>query len=71
MKTDAVAPCDYWKSEEFRSSLERFVKRVVEKHRPEKVILFGSFARRDVHELSDVDVCIVAELEGGARVAER
>jgi len=57
------APRDYWKHPEFRAALARFVERVVEKFKPHKIVLFGSFARRNVHQLSDVDVLIVVDTD--------
>jgi hypothetical protein len=44
--------------------LRRVVHRVIEAMAPQEVWLFGSFARGDWHELSDVDLLIVAEVEG-------
>ena len=42
------------------------VKRVVEclrRYNPERVILFGSYARGDVDEYSDVDVVVIKQTE--------
>jgi predicted nucleotidyltransferase len=44
--------------------LRRVLHRVIEAMAPQEVWLFGSFARGDWHELSDVDLLIVAEVEG-------
>lgn len=42
------------------------VKRVVEclrRYNPERIILFGSYARGDVDEYSDVDVVVIKQTE--------
>lgn len=41
------------------SAIRRYVRQVVEKFQPEKVILFGSYARGDQREGSDVDLLVV------------
>ncbi len=41
------------------SAIRRYVQQVVEKFQPEKVILFGSYARGDQREGSDVDLLVV------------
>src|SRR5260370_11963824 len=44
--------------------IDRMVKRIVKKFRPEKIILFGSHARGDAGPDSDVDLLVVMSLEG-------
>lgn len=56
---------DIERSEEILEKLSRYVAEVVEKLKPQKVILFGSFARGDFHEASDVDVVVVADFIEG------
>ncbi len=34
---------------------------------PQKILLFGSLARGDVHALSDIDLLIVADFQGSRR----
>ena len=41
------------------SAIRRYVRQVVEKFQPEQVILFGSYARGDQREGSDVDLLVV------------
>ena len=41
------------------SAIWRYVRRIVEEFQPEKVILFGSYARGDQREGSDVDLLVV------------
>lgn len=41
------------------AAIRRYARQVVEKFQPEKVILFGSFARGDQREGSDVDLLVV------------
>ncbi len=40
------------------------VKRIVKKHHPEKMILFGSHARGDAGPTSDVDILVVMDFAG-------
>ena len=47
--------------EEVLPHLEAYVGRVVEELRPQAVVLYGSFARGDVHEASDLDLLVVAD----------
>ena len=42
-------------------ALDRMVALLVEEYRPEKIILFGSFASGVVHEGSDLDLLIIKE----------
>lgn len=44
--------------------IDRIVKRIVRKHHPEKIILFGSRARGDAGTDSDVDLLVVMEFDG-------
>ncbi len=44
--------------------LHAIVQRIVERFRPQRVILFGSQARGDAHEGSDIDLCVVMETQG-------
>lgn len=46
----------------FREELERIMKGI-HHYQPQKVILFGSFARGDYHALSDVDMLIIKETD--------
>ena len=46
---------------EIDRDLSRLVRRIVSTLRPEQIILFGSGARGDVHEASDLDVIVVAD----------
>lgn len=41
------------------SAIRRFARRVAERFRPEKIILFGSFAYGTPHADSDVDILVV------------
>ncbi len=40
-------------------ALEEIIKRIVEVANPEKIILFGSAAREDIHSSSDLDLLVV------------
>lgn len=45
---------------EIERDLNDWVPRIVEGMRPEKVILFGSAARREAGERSDIDLVVIA-----------
>jgi len=47
--------------------LEETVRRITEHFRPEKVILFGSYARGLPTKDSDLDILIVMHVEGSCR----
>src|SRR5271170_3951828 len=50
-----------------QTHIDRMVKRIVKKFRPEKIILFGSHARGDAGPDSDVDLLVVMPVEGSKR----
>lgn len=41
------------------SAVKRFVRRIVEKFQPDKVILFGSYAYGTPHDWSDIDLLVI------------
>jgi predicted nucleotidyltransferase len=41
------------------SAIRRFARRIAERFRPEKIILFGSYAYGTPHEESDVDLLVI------------
>jgi len=55
--------------EEIYEQLRELARLLKTKHKAKKVYLYGSFARGDFHEGSDVDLIIVGEFEG--RMHER
>jgi len=46
-----------------REKIDLYVREVVEKFRPSLIVLFGSFASRDINEGSDVDILVVADFK--------
>lgn len=46
---------------QIQNSLNIFTKRVKQKFQPEQVLLFGSFARGQANEYSDVDLLVIAK----------
>lgn len=53
-----------------KEKIEEVVKRIVAHHHPEKIFLFGSYARGDAHEDSDIDLLIIDQtLEPGHKRA--
>jgi len=45
--------------EDTKAQIEKLKGRIVKDYNPEKIILFGSLARGDYHELSDVDMIVI------------
>ncbi len=43
--------------------VERAVAAIAQRCRPQRIIVFGSFARGDTHELSDLDLIVVAQTD--------
>ena len=52
---------DIGRSEEVFKKIERYKDILVEKLEPKLIVLFGSFARGDINEGSDVDICVIAD----------
>jgi hypothetical protein len=50
--------------EEIYEQLRELARVLKAKHNVKKVYLYGSFARGDFHEASDIDLIIVGEFEG-------
>jgi len=53
--------------ETVNEKIDELVRRIVNRFHPEKVILFGSFARGTAGEDSDADVLVVMPVEGSKR----
>jgi uncharacterized protein len=47
--------------------IDELVSRIVERFRPEKIILFGSYARGTAGEDSDADILVVMPVKGSKR----
>ncbi|MCD4714154.1 MAG: nucleotidyltransferase domain-containing protein [Clostridiales bacterium] len=41
--------------------INKFVERVISEYNPQKIILFGSYARGDYHENCDIDIAVVVD----------
>ena len=46
-----------------QAELERIVRVLVEQYEPERIILYGSFAHGEIHEWSDLDLCVIKRTE--------
>jgi len=46
-----------------KSPLNQFVKIVVQKIKPEKIILYGSFARGEASSWSDIDLAVIGDTD--------
>ena len=57
---------------DFEADLDWLVGRIRDGYQPEKIILFGSLARGETHEWSDIDLIIVQDTDAsyGERVKE-
>lgn len=51
--------------------VQRTLARVIRAFAPERVILFGSYAKDRVHERSDVDLLVVAKVDGSRDFHQR
>lgn len=56
---------DIERSEEVFKRIEEYKKKVIEKLDPMALILFGSFAKEDINEGSDVDFTVIADFKEG------
>ncbi len=54
---------DIERSEEVLEKIEQFKDKVVRELNPKLILLFGSFAKADISEASDVDIMVVADFE--------
>lgn len=43
--------------------VDRAVDAIVRVYRPQRIIVFGSFARADTHELSDLDLIVIKKTD--------
>lgn len=53
------------RSEEIFKKIDAYVQEVVKNLNPYLVVLFGSFAAKDINEGSDVDILVVADFKIG------
>jgi predicted nucleotidyltransferase len=51
--------------------VRRTIERLVRAFRPERIVLFGSYAKGTNHLASDVDLLVVADLDGDPAVHQR
>ena len=51
--------------------VQRTVERLIRSFAPESIMLFGSYARGTMHDASDVDLLIVARLDGDPALHQR
>ena len=51
------------RKEALEKELDRIVATLIEKYKPEKIILFGSLATGRMHEWSDIDLLIIKETD--------
>ena len=56
---------DLERSEEIFKKIDVYKNTVAEKLNPEKIILFGSFARGDYNECSDIDMLVIHNWKEG------
>jgi predicted nucleotidyltransferase len=65
MKLKSRTPADPWPARWYRGAdvpmrvIRRFARQVAERFRPDKIILFGSYAYGTPHADSDVDVLVI------------
>jgi len=56
---------DIERSGEVLKGIEEYAKEIIGKLNPRRIILFGSFARGDINEGSDVDLIVIADWREG------
>ncbi len=54
---------DIKRSGEVFKGIKNYIKEISEKLDPELIILFGSFAKNDINEGSDIDILVVANFK--------
>jgi len=52
---------DISRSQDIFERIEQYKNKVVQELKPKKIILFGSLARGDFHEGSDIDIIVVCD----------
>lgn len=57
----------YMTTTEAKATIQEMVRRIVEQFHPDKVILFGSYARGTAGPDSDVDLLVVMPVKGSIR----
>jgi predicted nucleotidyltransferase len=55
------------REESIQEKIDKMVRRIVKKFKPEKIILFGSYARGTPTRDSDVDLLIIMPVSGSKR----
>lgn len=55
------------RKEPVQRKIDELVRRIVERFQPEKIILFGSYARGTAGEDSDADILVVMPVRGSKR----
>ena len=55
------------REESIQEKIDKMVRRIVKKFKPEKIILFGSYARGTPTWDSDVDLLIIMDVSGSKR----
>ena len=73
-KTTTVKPARRYESPDIpMSAINRYARQIVEKFQPDKVILFGSYAKGEQRKDSDVDLLVVMpawnEMSKAARIS--
>lgn len=51
--------------------VERTMQRLIRSFAPERIIVFGSYAKGTVHSRSDVDLLVIANLDGKLELHQR
>jgi predicted nucleotidyltransferase len=61
LQTDKITP----------ELIDYIVEKIVREIQPEKIILYGSYARGDFHKDSDLDLFIIKDSDASSRMMER
>jgi predicted nucleotidyltransferase len=72
LSNSEVMPLRWFRGKDISMALiRRFARQVAEQFRPDKIILFGSYAYGIPHENSDVDILVVMPARSQLRMAAR
>ncbi|SDY88388.1 nucleotidyltransferase domain-containing protein [Tindallia californiensis] len=46
-----------------KPELEQIIRQIIEKYNPQDIYVFGSYAKGVVHRYSDIDLCLIVDVQ--------